>query len=378
MAAASAAVECGKRVTLVDDNPAPGGQIWRGERRMPAAGVELAMGSAVIAAEELEGRPVILATGARERFLPFPGWTLPNVMGAGGLQSFVKGGLCVEGKRVVVAGTGPLLLAVAAYLKGKGAEIAVIAEQAPLHRLAYFALALTPYPAKLWQAIELRLELGGTRYATSTWVIEAEGEDRLRAVRLRSGEVIECDYLAVGYGLVPNLELPKLLGCEISNAVVRVDRLQRTSIDGVYAAGELTGIGGVEKAEIEGRIAGLAAAGRSEEAFALSTRREGAVLFAEAMAEAFALRDDLRLLPDEDTVICRCENIRFNEVRGASCRREAKLQTRCGMGACQGRVCGAAGEFLFGWTADSIRPPLFAAPVDRLLTAPDTSSRSAR
>src|SRR5436305_2228543 len=98
---------------------------------------------------ELHYRTLILATGARERFLPFPGWTLPNVMGAGGLQAMVKGGLPICGKRVVVAGTGPLLLAVAAYLRKHGAEILMICEQASWSSLARFGSALIAWPLKV-------------------------------------------------------------------------------------------------------------------------------------------------------------------------------------------------------------------------------------
>src|SRR5205085_4692148 len=106
----------------------------------PDAGILLAEGPDDTL--ELRYRKLVLATGARERFLPFPGWTLPNVMGAGGLQAMVKCGLPIRGKRVVVAGTGPLLIAVAAYLHEHGAEIPMICEQACWSRLARFALIL--------------------------------------------------------------------------------------------------------------------------------------------------------------------------------------------------------------------------------------------
>jgi D-hydroxyproline dehydrogenase subunit alpha len=149
IAAAVCAAECGKRVGLVDDNFKPGGQIWRGDTgahvqseenkwldRLRAAEVTTFLGyrivdriepGAVIAESsadtvELRYDQLILATGARERFLPFPGWTLPNVVGAGGLQALVKSGLPVQGKRVAVAGSGPLLLAVADYLHRHGAK----------------------------------------------------------------------------------------------------------------------------------------------------------------------------------------------------------------------------------------------------------------
>ena len=150
MAAAVRAAECGVDVGIVDDNASLGGQIWRAGSQdgrsqdairwselLRTAGVTMLCGkrafdqleAGVLLAEgdndlcELRYQNLILATGARERFLPFPGWTLPNVMGAGGLQAMVKSGLPIRGKRVVVAGTGPMLLAVAAYLRKHGAEI---------------------------------------------------------------------------------------------------------------------------------------------------------------------------------------------------------------------------------------------------------------
>ena len=167
---------------------------------------------------ELGYRALVLATGARELFLPFPGWTLPNVLGAGGLQALVKSGLPIEGKSVVVAGSGPLLLAVAALLKKKGAVLRCIAEQAPMTRLVRFGLGLWSEPGKLFQAVGLRAAIGAVRYRAGCWPIEALGDEAVRSVRLTDGRStwsVECDYLACGFGLVPNLELPAFLGCSI-------------------------------------------------------------------------------------------------------------------------------------------------------------------
>src|SRR6185436_2629871 len=150
---------------------------------------------------EIRYKQLILATGARERLLPFPGWTLPNVCGAGGLQALVKSGLPIEGKRVVVAGSGPLLLAVAAYMRKLGAQIPLIAEQAPLKRLFMFGLSLLGSPAKAVQAAALRGRLAGVSYRTGCWVTAAEGDEKLRSVKLRQDSrtlVVECDYLACG------------------------------------------------------------------------------------------------------------------------------------------------------------------------------------
>ena len=376
MAAAWAASRSAMRVMVIDDNPAPGGQIWRGERRVLEAGGAEFLGRTCVVAQpgphclltdrgEIEFSRLILCTGARERFLPFPGWTLPGVMGAGGLQAMVKGGLPIEGKRVVVAGTGPLLLAVAACLKRRGARVARVAEQAPLAKLRGFGRALWREPAKLWQGAGLGLRLLGA-YRYGTWPVRADGVAKLESVTLRPGGRIECDYLACGFGLVPNTELAALLGCRVDSGGVAIDRWQQTSQAGIHAAGEITGIGGVDEALIEGRIAGFAATDQRSQAEALFPARDRALRFRRAMELAFALRPELSELAEASTIVCRCENVTLGQLREQRSWRSAKLQTRCGMGACQGRVCGPAVAHLLGWPAESVRPPLFPVPAERL------------
>lgn len=396
MAAAVRAAECGVDVGIVDDNATLGGQIWRGECDQPqnqdaaqwrellrTSGVTQVCGkkifdqpeSGVLLAEgngdlcELHYQNLILATGARERFLPFPGWTLPNVMGAGGLQAMVKSGLPIHGKRVVVAGTGPLLLAVAAHLHNYGAEIPVICEQACWSTLARFSTALLRQPGKLVEALRLKRELAGVRFVANSWPIAAQGQQRVRSVTIsRSGksETIECDFLACGFHLVPNIELPLLLGCKIEAGYVWVDEFKRTTVKGVFCAGEPTGIGGVELALIEGQIAGLAAAGETAKAQELFGQREKGRRFAHLLDQTFRLRTELKNLASPETFVCRCEDVTYSRLEGHTSWRAAKLHTRCGMGACQGRVCGPAAQFLFGWNPDSIRPPVFPARVENL------------
>ncbi len=131
---------------------------------------------------------VVLATGARELFLPFPGWTLPNVFGVGGGQALMKSGMPVRGKRVVVAGTGPLVLAVAAAFASHGARVRVVAEQAPLPRVARFAASLWRTPSRAGQALALRARLGAApRYLTGTWIARADGASRVESVTLTDG-----------------------------------------------------------------------------------------------------------------------------------------------------------------------------------------------
>ncbi|MGH9591715.1 MAG: FAD-dependent oxidoreductase, partial [Bryobacteraceae bacterium] len=313
---------------------------------------------------------LVLATGARERFLPFPGWTLPGVMGAGGLQALVKSGMRVRGARVVVAGSGPLLLAVAAYLRGHGAKIALIAEQAPWPRVKSFAWKLLGHPAKAIQAAKLRASLAGVAYQAGWWPVAAGGGEKLEWVELSDGarrRKIACDYLACGFHLVPNTELAELLGCRLRGPGVWADEWQESSEKGIFCAGELLGIGGVEAALIEGEIAGYAAAGNLDRARALFPARAAAREFAELLEQTFALRDELKQLAAPETLVCRCEDVAFARLADFGGWREAKLQTRCGMGPCQGRVCGPAVEFLFGWKADSVRPPVFPARLESLM-----------
>jgi NADPH-dependent 2,4-dienoyl-CoA reductase/sulfur reductase-like enzyme len=292
-------------------------------------------------------------------------------MGAGGLQALVKGGWPVAAKRVVVAGSGPLLLAVAAYLRKCGAIVPLVAEQAPVGRLVRFALELLGYPAKVAQALRLRTRLRGVPHRFGVWPTAARGAGRLEAVTLTDGRRSwdePCDYLACGFGLVPNTEAAELLGCEVTRGAVRVDPWQRASVADVYAAGEVTGVGGVERALLEGEIAGLAAADKFDAARRLFDQRRRAHRFAAALERAFSLRDELRRLPDEETFVCRCEDVTWGQVSAYDSWRAAKLQTRCGMGPCQGRVCGAALAFLRGWRVASLRPPLFPARVGSLVS----------
>ena len=179
-------------------------------------------------------------------------------------------------------------------------------------------------------------------------------------------EVVACDYLACGFHLVPNIELPALLGCRIERRFVQVDDFQRTSVQGVFCAGEPTGIGGVELALVEGQIAGLAA-GEPNGASAKIVWRaaEGTALRADCWSGRFACAPNCgtagggyNRLP-----LRRCFVFAF---AGASIWRAAKLQTRCGMGPCQGRICGPATSFFSTGMPDSVRPPVFPVRVESL------------
>lgn len=404
LAAAHAAAGAGLAVGIVDDNPLAGGQIWRGGPDLQSDARAPSLWSALRAAPNVTFLPqtrvlyspgagrltvqtpttsdtlgygqLILATGARERLLPFPGWTLPGVTGAGGLQALSKGGYPLAGKRVVVAGSGPLLLAVAATLKQKGAHLGAIVEQAATPALARFALGLLATPSKITQAARLAAQLKGVPYLRDSYVRSAHGDGTLQSVQVQRGhgrglETLQCDYLACGYGLMPNVELAQALGCATAPAgtqtVVEADQWQRTSVPGIYCAGEGTGVGGVDLALVEGRIAGLCASGQTALAEREFGRRARWRKFADALARGFALRAELATLAGDDTIVCRCEDVCHGELRTHGNWRAAKLQTRCGMGPCQGRICGGATEVLYGWKPDAVRLPISPARIDTLI-----------
>ena len=398
IAAAYRAAQEGKLVALLDSAAEPGGQIWRHRTGAPSTSfpdvhgwvaraahpnVKIIRGAEVVDAPapgeltvaavgatlRVRANAIVLATGARELFLPFPGWTLPNVLGAGGLQALAKNGFDVRGQRVVLAGSGPLLFPVAAYLAGHGARLRTVAEQAPPEVVRAFARSLWRDPSRLRQAMNFRAMFWRARYRTGCWVARADGDDRVREVTLTDGVRSwrePCDLLACGFGLVPNVEVAQLLGAPLSPAGIEVNGRQETRIAGVFAAGECTGIGGAPLAIAEGEIAGLAAAGARVIPPALADRREWERATAARVERAFALRSELRALAAPDTIVCRCEDVPHAAIAACGSAREAKLRTRAGMGACQGRVCGAAMRFLHGWDPPEPRVPAFPVPVDAL------------
>ncbi len=361
-------------VSLIDDNPEAGGQIWRGDPgrwpvRLQKAGVTVHKSTRVISAERtqllLDGPigfvwlpfdKLIVATGSRELFLPFPGWTLPGVMGAGGLQAMVKAGLPVKRKNIVIAGTGPLLLAVAHHLQAQGATVLRIAEQTSWARLFRFGTRL-PFP-KMREAVALWNHV----YSPGTWVTEAHGSGNLESVTLhRAGRLttLACDYLATGYGLVPNNELLQALNLDRAP----LNQYQQLGDSNIYVAGEASGTGGADLAAVEGKIAGYAASGRLDRAQRVFQERARWVRFAAHLSATFALRPELKRLAQAETIVCRCEDVPLGKLQLYSGWREAKLQTRCGMGPCQGRICGPITRHLLGWSPGSVRPPVFPAPV---------------
>ncbi len=392
LAAAQTAASHGARVGLLDAQPRPGGQVWRHDVQHPLPrdarnavdhlqGVEWLARHSVVSTESsglrvetpqgsrlLSYGALVIATGARELLLPFPGWTLPGVTGAGGLQALAKQGWPVAGRRVVIGGSGLLLLAAADTLRKHGAQVLGIYEQGSAGNVRSFAAQLRHWPARAWQAAGLRLRLAGIPYRFGSFVRKAHGDGAVQRVDIDTPhgvQTVACDLLAVGYGLVPNTELAAMLGCALdhsdSHPRVQVDALLRTSVANVYAAGESCGVGGLAVARIEGALAGHMAAGHVDAARALLDQRDRERRFGALLARHFALDPRLHKLADDLTLVCRCEDVRMGELTGFTDARAAKLATRCGMGACQGRICGTALAELGRFPRSGSRPPIFPA-----------------
>nr|WP_238356980.1 FAD-dependent oxidoreductase [Kribbella italica] len=326
--------------------------------------------------EAVDAGAIVLAPGAFDRVLPFRGWDLPGVYSAGAAQALAKGQRIAVGQRVVLAGTGPFLLPVAEALLGVGAEVVGLYEANALRTVARGWMS-DPLVArgKLLEAAGYGgvLARRGIRLRHGRAVIAAHGDGRVEAVTVArldadwrpiagSEEQVEVDAVCVGYGFTAQLELAVAAGCGLTGdgSAVVVDARQETSSSGVYAAGEITGIGGADLASAEGRVAGAAAARRvaGREVAGAGDRAAGEVAkgkrFAAALAAAYPVRDGWKAWSDDQTVVCRCEEVsrgdleRTRQTRGLETGKSLKLAGRVGLGLCQGRVCSRNAACLTG------------------------------
>ncbi|MEU4391921.1 FAD-dependent oxidoreductase [Kribbella sp. NPDC023855] len=364
-----------------------GTSVWALERPSSSGGVVsrlwLQTGAADAAGRQVsavETPALVLATGAYDRVLPFPGWDLPGVYSAGAAQALAKGQRISVGQRVVVAGTGPFLLPVAESLVGVGAEVVALLEA---NHLATVAKGMLSDPlagsGKLSEAVSYARLLARHRIPLrhGRTVVAAHGTERVEAVtiaRLDRGwkpipgteERVEVDAVCLGFGFTANLELAVSARCSLTEGpdggpAVQVDEHQQTTTPGIYAAGELTGIGGAALAAAEGWLAGTAAASSPA---STSVRRSVAKgkRFAEVLAAAYPVRDGWVGWSGPDTVVCRCEGISKGEVeeaveaRDVGGSRSLKLSCRAGLGMCQGRVCGRSVAAISGVRSEYGRP----------------------
>ena len=411
MAAAAQAAAAGLSVTLVDERVTLGGQIFKrmgpgfelqdpreigrdyaaGSRLIAAvasAETEVRLETSVLAIEgmtaivceresatsTIEARRIILAPGAYDRPVAFPGWTLPGVLTAGGAQTLVKTQRVLPGNRVVFAGSGPVALAFPAQLHHYGANIALVCEAGPAPGLADVAALLKAAPGNLSMlrdAVGYRYELLRARIPLryGRIVVAAEGDGHVESVlhaavdrdwRVIPGteERIACDMLCLGYGFLPSVELLRLAGCALEEdedrggAVARLDQWMRTSVDGIHAVGDGTGVEGSLVAIDEGRLAGLGVAlglgalkrERAErEARPLRRRLAQRRAFRAALGRMHRVGAGIYELSTPETVICRCEEVTraaLDPALAASADPAVvKGLTRAGMGLCQGRNC---------------------------------------
>ncbi|MFF3767959.1 FAD-dependent oxidoreductase [Streptomyces sp. NPDC001922] len=328
--------------------------------------------------DTLDARSLILCPGAYDRALPFPGWDLPGVCTAGAAQALAKGQGLAVGRRVVLSGTGPFLLPVASALLDAGAELLGVYEAGtPARWLRRPVTALRDGRAKLPElaAYTARLARRNVPYRHRTAVVAAHGADRVEAVtvarldrdwNIRALRRIDgVDAVCVGFGFTPQLELAVAAGCSLrpgpdGHPVVAVDARQATSVPGVYAAGEITGIGGADLAAAEGTVAGAAVIGANTPRAAARVR--AGRRFAAALAAAHPVRPGWPGWLTDDTLICRCEEVGYGDLRtalrdrGADGMRVLKLTSRAGLGPCQGRICGRNTAELAGLPPSDRRP----------------------
>ncbi|WP_405747582.1 FAD-dependent oxidoreductase [Streptomyces sp. NBC_01525] len=353
----------------------------------------------------LTARGLLIAAGAVERHLPFPGWTLPGVISSGGAQAMLKSGLVLPGRRIVVAGSGPLLLATATSLTGAGADVPALVEATGYLGYARRLGALAVNPGKAAEAVAHGSALLRHRVPlrTRSAVTEAHGTDRVEAVTVSrldrwwrpvpgTARRVACDAVAVGHGLVPQIDLATALGCAVRRTAdgthaVATDRDLATSVPTVWVAGESRGIGGAASALAEGELAGLTAGARLRGEVAPPARTAGLRrriarmrAFADAMAAVHTPGPGWTDWLTGDTEVCRCEEVTADRVReatadlGAHDTRTVKLLTRAGMGWCQGRICATAVACLAAQHGVSGTPGAGPAPDRRPLITPVTLS----
>lgn len=439
--AALAAAESGAAVLLIDEHARPAGQYFKGpaegfepgrgkdqERirtlRSELAGHDVEVFSDAVVwgifdrrnimvvhegrSELVQAGAVVLATGAYDRPVPFPGWTLPGVMTAGAAQTFVKAQRVLPGKRILLAGAGPFLLPVARGLAEAGAEVILVEATSSTAWLG-LGPAAAGVPALIGEAVGYARALRrlGVRRYSSHKIVRAIGDGAVSAAVISrvdgdwravpgTERTLDVDAIATGYGFVPSTELAESVGLSLrfdpyaQTWFVETDDDMETSEPGVFAAGEITGIAGSDVAFLEGRLAGIGAAsharaiGPAEAADRRRAERRSGLRarhrFAAALNRTFRPRPGLWDGLADDVVVCRCEEVTAGEIRervrnGCTSPKALKDWTRAGMGLCQGRVCSGSVARLIAEGLEkplesvprgTIRPPVKPVPIDVL------------
>jgi D-hydroxyproline dehydrogenase subunit alpha len=443
LAAAVALAESGLSVTLIDEQAVAGGQYLT-RRTMPARRAGSAERQGYVLRQRvaqlpvawtpetlvwhidrdrtlhlyrgrrtglLQAQAVVLACGAREQSVPFPGWTLPGVMTVGAAQLLAKRHDRLPGKRVLLAGSGPLLLAAASELVHLGAQVVAVLEASDPSRWLRHSTAAWGQWDRFGEGLRYLRTLQRRRipYRFGRAVTAAHGDRRLQSVdiaRLSSGgspiaestERLEVDTLCISFGLVPNIELAQLAGADLTfdpalgGWTPRLNRLFQTTVPGIFVAGEMAAVAGASLAILTGRLAGLCAAAyvgrlsesRLERELEASARhRHQQAQFGRMVNTLFAPPPGIWSITTDETIVCRCEEVKAGDVRqalaaGVNSLDALKTWSRAGQGPCQGRTCGpilaqlmaahhrspvaAAGPF-------SVRPPVKPVPLAALAAA---------
>lgn len=416
--AAQTLVAHGVRPVVVDEASRAGGQIYRRPPtnfQRPAQtlyGFEASRATAVHAAfdalrEQMDYRPdslvwnaqgglldvlhsptqtthrlpyqqLIVASGATDRVLPLPGWTLPGVYTLGGAQVALKFQGCAIGRRVVFMGTGPLLYLVACQYAKAGVHVAAVLDTAKFSDQLAALPALLTQPAVLLKGLYFVawLRAHGVALHSGVRPLRVQGDARVQAVVWHDGRqerTLDCDAVGFGYALRPETQLADLLGCRFAFKpqqrahLPERDAAGRASVAGVYLAGDGAGIMGADAAEWAGELAALALL--ADNGVAIDTARAQLLeqklgrlqRFRTGLERAFPFPQDWAAQAPDALVVCRCENITAGELRhtvqrsGAMEMNRLKALSRVGMGRCQGRMCGvAAAEILAHASGQSI------------------------
>ena len=408
--AAAVLAEYPLKVLIVDENNQIGGQIWRKPAYKPVnrfrdpqppklkTGLSATVGtnknnlkiitSACVlgvfpekhlllstseeSVKEIRARRIIFATGAREKVRPFKGWTLPGVMTLGAAQILLKYYGVLASSKFLIAGAGPLVYLLSSQILGGGGKVTTVLDRSSSAIMLNAMWVMAGQLPKIGQGLLAFGHLIKNRVSIKhrMQVVEVKGNDTLKEVIAAKiapdGTIVqgsqkryETQMLACGNGFIPNIELPQLAGCDLTHDgdkggwIVKVDPSMETSLIGVFAAGEITGVAGGDKALIEGQLAALSILKQFGKLnskkhrirqTALLTKRKRCERFGAFLNRQWAIHPREWAGIDDATIICRCEDITVGTIRssiqeGFTSSPDLKKATRCGMGNCQGRTC---------------------------------------